>query len=78
VSDRQPPNAGSDDAGIADRAIQQQWDRYAMNDFSGEPEAYGSPQAPISVELTNSPIATRAFDGAAQSSSGHEDSKWRC
>lgn len=75
MSDAQPPNVGLDDAGIADRAVQRQWDRYAMFDLSVEPESYGSSQTPTSVEPTNSPIATRVFDATGPSSSDHEDSK---
>lgn len=75
MSDEQLPSVESDDAGIADRAIQHRWDRYAMSDLSVEPESDGSPESPTSDEPTNSPIATRAFDSTGKSSSDHEDSK---
>lgn len=75
MSDAQLPNVGLDDAGIADRAIQHQWDRYAMNDLSVEPESHSSSQTPTSVEPTNSTIATRAFDATGKSSSDHGESK---
>jgi len=56
------PSVGSDDTDFAENAIQRQWDRFAMNDLSVDPEPHGSPPVPTSGNSTNSPISIRAFE----------------
>jgi hypothetical protein len=56
------PDRGSFEAQIDDEAIQRGWDRFAMADFSVDPELRGSRRAPTRRSSTNANIAVRGFD----------------
>ena len=62
MSDILPLSVSSSDDEIVDKAIQREWDRFGMPDYSVDHESHDSPLAPPLRSSTNVTFATRAFD----------------
>lgn len=63
MSDTPLPNVGSFGVEITDESVQQEWDRFAMPDLSGDGDSFSTPIA-LPARITKTSLAVRAFDSS--------------